>query len=273
MQSPWDASPSTPLHRPGATGTDGSSEIIGVREDDPTLLTRENRPPGFEPEDGEGSTRHGATAGRLGALRGCVPGLPSDGQLPSTLRRTASVEIDVGAAVAAVEALLGALGVDLREPGLADTPRRVASAYAEMVTPEPFVATTFPNDDGFDGLVVLRDIEFHSICMHHLLPFSGVAHVGYLPGESVVGLSKLARVVDHFSHDLQIQERLTTQIADWLVAALEPRGAGVVLIAEHSCMALRGVGKRGVQTTTSAVRGVLATDPQVRGEFMRTWGG
>jgi GTP cyclohydrolase I len=236
-------------------------------------LTDENRLPGFAAEHDGFSTRHRAIDGRLGAPRGAVPGLPSDGQPPSTLRRIASEEIDVGAAVAAVEALLRALGVDPREPGLADTPRRVASAYAEMVTPEPFLATTFPNDDGFDGLVVLRDIEFHSICMHHLLPFSGVAHVGYLPGQSVVGLSKLARVVDHFSRDLQIQERLTTQIADWLVAALEPRGAGVVLIAEHSCMALRGVGKPGVRTTTSAVRGALATDPHVRGEFMRTWGG
>jgi GTP cyclohydrolase I len=144
----------------------------------------------------------------------------------------------------------------------------MADAFAEMLTPQPFTATTFPNDDGYDQLIVAGAIPFHSLCMHHLLPFHGVAHIGYLPGERIIGLSKLGRVVELFARDLQIQERMTTQIADWLERQLEPRGVGVVLEAEHLCMSLRGVQKLGARTVTSALRGVVRDDARTRQEFL-----
>ena len=151
---------------------------------------------------------------------------------------------------------------------LEETPRRVADAYAELLTPQPFRATTFPNDDGYDELIVARAIPFHSLCMHHLLPFHGVAHVGYLPGERIIGLSKLARVIDHFARALQVQERLTTQVANWLQAELSPQGVGVVLEAEHACMTIRGVQKPGATTVTSALHGLVRDDPRTRQEFL-----
>jgi GTP cyclohydrolase I len=140
--------------------------------------------------------------------------------------------------------------------------------YAELLTPSPFTATTFPNDGGYDQLVVARDIQFHSLCEHHLLPFVGVAHVAYLPGERIVGLSKLARVVEWFARSLQVQERLTTQVADWLERELAPQGVGVVLEAEHLCMSLRGVQKAGTTTVTSALHGAVRDDPRTRQEFL-----
>src|SRR5919112_1422909 len=155
--------------------------------------------------------------------------------------------LDPAAAEQAAHDLLRALGADPNDESLRDTPRRMASAYAELLTPEPFTATTFPNDGDYDELVVVRDIPFHSLCEHHLLPFVGVAHIGYVPGERIVGLSKLARVVDHFARDLQVQERLTTEIAGWLERELSPRGVGVLLEAEHMCMSLRGVQKTGAR--------------------------
>jgi GTP cyclohydrolase I len=176
--------------------------------------------------------------------------------------------VDRAAAERAARDLLGALGADAGEEGLEDTPRRMADAYAELLTPQPFRATTFPNDDGYDELLVARAIPFHSLCMHHLLPFHGIAHIGYLPGERLVGLSKLGRVVEYFSRHLQIQERLTTQVADWLERELEPKGVGVVLEAEHLCMSLRGVQKLGATTVTSALRGIVRTDPRTRQEFL-----
>jgi GTP cyclohydrolase IA len=176
--------------------------------------------------------------------------------------------IDHGALQRAARELLRAVGADPDADPLADTPRRVADAYAELLTPQPFRATTFPNGDGYDELIVARAIPFHSLCMHHLLPFHGVAHVGYLPGERIVGLSKLGRVVEFFSRDLQIQERLTTQVADWLERELEPKGVGVVLEAEHLCMSLRGVQKLGARTVTSALRGLVRDDPRTRQEFL-----
>jgi GTP cyclohydrolase IA len=177
-------------------------------------------------------------------------------------------QIDHRAARCAVRELLRALGRDVDSPGLRDTPRRVADAYAELLTPQPFRATTFPNDEGYDELIVARAIPFHSLCVHHLLPFQGVAHVGYLPGERIVGLSKLARVVELFARDLQLQERLTTQIAGWLQHELEPGGVGVVLEAEHLCMSLRGVQKLGTKTVTSALHGAVRDDPRTRQEFL-----
>ncbi len=176
--------------------------------------------------------------------------------------------IDLLAAQNAVGDLLAALGRDVREPGLRDTPRRVAGAFAELLAQEPFSLTTFPNDAGYDELVVVRDIPFHSLCMHHLLPFHGVAHVAYLPGERIVGLSKLARVVELFARDLQVQERLTMQVATFLREHLQPKGVGVVIEAEHLCMSLRGVQKTGTRTTTSALLGLLRDDPRTRQEFL-----
>lgn len=179
-----------------------------------------------------------------------------------------------GAAVErAARDLLVALGADLGEDGLRDTPRRMADTYRELLTPEPFELTTFPNDEGYDELVVVRDIPFGSLCMHHVLPFHGVAHVAYLPAERILGLSKLARVVDLFARDLQLQERMTTQIAAWLQEQLEPKGVGVVLEAEHLCMSLRGVQKAGAKTVTSAVHGLVRDDPRTREEFLSLTGG
>ena len=177
-------------------------------------------------------------------------------------------EIDHDAVRRAARELLCALGADADSEWLRETPRRVADAYAELLTPQPFRATTFPNDDGYDGLIVARATPFHSLCMHHMLPFHGIAHVGYLPAERIIGLSKLGRVVELFARDLQIQERLTVQIAGWLQAELEPNGVGVILEAEHLCMSLRGVQKLGARTVTSALRGAVRDDARTRQEFL-----
>ena len=182
--------------------------------------------------------------------------------------RDADREIDHPGVQRAARELLRALGADVDSEGLQETPRRVADAYAELLSPRPFRATTFPNDDGYDELIVAQAIPFHSLCMHHLLPFHGVAHVGYLPGERIIGLSKLGRVVELFARDLQIQERLTIQIAGWLQRELEPKGVGVVLEAEHLCMSLRGVQKFGSRTVTSALHGLVRDDPRTRQEFL-----
>ena len=176
--------------------------------------------------------------------------------------------VDRVAVQRAARELLRAVGADVDAKALEDTPRRVADAYAELLTPRPFRATTFPNEDGYDELIVARAIPFHSLCMHHLLPFHGVAHIAYLPGRRIIGLSKLGRVVEFFSRDLQIQERLTMQVADWLQRELEPKGVGVVLEAEHLCMSLRGVQKLGAKTVTSALRGLVRDDPRTRQEFL-----
>ena len=181
--------------------------------------------------------------------------------------------IDLDAAEQAVSDLLLALGQDPAAEHTRATPRRVAAAYAELLTPREFTVTTFANDEGYDELVVARDIPFHSLCQHHMLPFKGVAHVGYLPGARILGLSKLARVVELFARGLQVQERLTKQVADWLQEALEPKGVGVVLEAEHLCMSLRGVQASGSLTVTSALHGVLREDPRSRAEFFALAGG
>jgi len=169
---------------------------------------------------------------------------------------------------AAVTDLLTALGRDPRGAHLADTPRRVADAYAELLTPREFDLTTFPNDGDYEEMVFVRDVPFSSLCEHHLLPFMGVAHIAYLPGQRILGLSKLARVLDYCARDLQVQERLTTQVADWLEERLAPRGVGVVLEAEHLCMSLRGVQAKGTTTVTSALRGSLRDDHRRRDEFL-----
>jgi GTP cyclohydrolase I len=180
--------------------------------------------------------------------------------------------VDVPAAERAVAQLLRALGRDPATPHLADTPRRVAGSFAEMLTAPSFELTTFDDDEGYDELVIAKDIPVHSLCEHHLLPFSGVAHVGYLPDRRILGLSKLARVLEMFARDLQVQERLTKQVADWLQDALAPRGVGVVIEAEHLCMSLRGVRAGGSRTVTSALHGALRDDARSRSEFFALTG-
>jgi GTP cyclohydrolase I len=143
----------------------------------------------------------------------------------------------------------------------------MALAYAELFTPRPFNLTTFPNDEGYDELVLARAIPVRSACEHHLLPFTGIAHVGYLPGQRILGLSKLARIVEHFACRVQVQERLTKQVADWLYQHLRPQGAGVIIEAEHTCMTLRGVRAAGSRTVTSTLLGTLREDPRSRQEF------
>ena len=175
--------------------------------------------------------------------------------------------IDLTRAERAAAAFLDALGVPGDTDATAATPRRMAQAYAELLTPRSFALTTFPNDENYDELVLARAIPFRTVCEHHLLPFSGLAHVGYLPGERIVGLSKLARLVEHFAARPQVQERLTKQVAECLSTRLRAPGVGVVLEAEHSCMTLRGVRAHGAKTVTSALLGTLRTDPASRAEF------
>jgi GTP cyclohydrolase I len=158
---------------------------------------------------------------------------------------------------AAVAVLLESLGFDPECDRLRETPHRVAATLGALLSREPLPPLTLLEADGYDGPVVLRDIPFHSICEHHLLPFRGVAHVGYLPGERVVGISTLVRVVQYFARDLQMQERLTADIATWLETQLAPRGVGVVIDAEHLCMSMRDIGVPGTRLTTRLVRGAF----------------
>ncbi len=175
--------------------------------------------------------------------------------------------VDLAAAERAATDFLTALGIDLDREQRQATPARMARAYAELFAAQPFRLTTFPNDEGYDELVLARAIPFRSLCEHHMLLFSGVAHVGYLPGERILGLSKLARLVDHFAAQPQTQERLTMQVAKRLEAELRPRGVGVVLEAEHTCMTQRGIRAHGATTVTSALLGTLRADPRSRAEF------
>jgi GTP cyclohydrolase I len=180
--------------------------------------------------------------------------------------------VDLAAAELAAADFLRALGISLDTESLAGTPARMARAYAELFTPRPFDLTTFPNDEGYDELVLARDIPVRSVCEHHLLPFVGVAHVGYLPGERILGLSKLARIVEHFACRPQVQERLTKQVADWVCEHLHPKGVGVVIEAEHTCMTLRGVHATGSTTITSTLLGSLREDARSRQEFFALTG-
>ncbi|WP_116244071.1 GTP cyclohydrolase I FolE [Nocardiopsis sp. FIRDI 009] len=179
---------------------------------------------------------------------------------------------DIGTAERAATGMLRALGVDLSTESTENTPARMVKAYVELLTPRDFDLTTFPNDEGYEELLIQRDISFVSICEHHALPFTGQATVGYLPGERIVGLSKLARVVEHWARRPQVQERLTKQISQWLDERLSPRGVGVVLRAEHTCMTLRGVQAPGTSTVTSSLRGLLLEDDRTRGEFFALGG-
>ena len=191
---------------------------------------------------------------------------------PLTLGEYSPGEFDAAAVERAILDLLVAIGEDPNREGLRETPARVARAYSESfgglrMTPDEVLTTTF--DAGHDELVIVRDIEMYSTCEHHLVPFHGHAHLGYIPNENgrITGLSKLARLVDVYARRPQVQERLTSQVADALMRILEPRGAIVVIEAEHLCMSMRGVRKPGAKTITSAVRGGLLT-PASRAEAM-----
>lgn len=181
---------------------------------------------------------------------------------------TRDAEIDKFAAEEAFRLFLGAFGLKDNEEIMENTPRRVVDAYAELFTPSEFNPTVFHNEEHYDELVLVRSIPFRSICEHHFLPFVGFAHVGYLAGTQVIGLSKLARAVDTYSRRPQRQERLTVQIAQWVEEVLSPRGVGVVLSARHSCMTLRGARAGSATTLTSAFRGELASDSPYRSDFM-----
>ncbi|MEU8656143.1 aminodeoxychorismate synthase component I [Actinoplanes philippinensis] len=176
--------------------------------------------------------------------------------------------IDLDAAVSAAGQFLKALGISTDNESMLNTPQRMAEAYRELFTAPGFDATTFPNDEGYDELVIVREIAFQTVCEHHLLPFFGKATVAYLPDERILGLSKLARLVEHFARRPQVQERLTKQVADWLEANLKPKGVGVLLEATHTCMSMRGVRAIGATTVTSTMLGRLRTDPRSRQEFL-----
>jgi GTP cyclohydrolase I len=188
---------------------------------------------------------------------------------PHRLRVThAAVEIDREGARDAATRLLTALGLPVSGPDMAETPRRLVDAYAELLTVPDFDLTTFDNGSGYDELVLVRDIPVRSLCEHHLLPFTGVAHVGYAPADRILGLSKLARTVEFFARRAQTQERLTSEVADHLDDRLAPLGVGVVIEAEHSCMSLRGARATGASTLTTVLRGRLRDDPASRAEFL-----
>lgn len=198
------------------------------------------------------------------------PGDPGElsSELGNALFEPGSPAPDLERAEQAAAEFLTALGVSLDSEHLRETPARMARAWAEMLTPREFDLTTFPNSEHYDEMVVVRDIPFRSVCEHHLLPFTGHACVGYLPGDRIVGLSKLARIVEYFASRPQTQERLTKQIADWLQRQLSPQAVGVVLSAEHSCMSARGVQAVGAATVTSTLLGQLRDDPRSRQEFL-----
>lgn len=170
-----------------------------------------------------------------------------------------------------VRGILEQFDLDLTEPNLADTDRRVARMYLEIFrgldnNSEPDV-TTFPNDEGYEHMIMEKDIPFYSVCSHHLVPFHGHAHIAYIPGDRIIGLSKFARILDFYAHRPQLQERMTEQVVDYLVGHLHPKGAMVVIEARHLCVEMRGVKKPGALTVTSAIRGTFHERP-VREEFL-----
>lgn len=180
-------------------------------------------------------------------------------------------------AEAAVATLLRWAGEDPDREGLLDTPRRVALAYEDWFSgynddPVRFLARTFEEVDGYDEMIVLRDITFESHCEHHMAPIIGKAHVGYLPNNKIVGISKLARVVDTFARRFQVQEKLTAQIAQCIQEVLKPKGVGVVIDAMHQCMTTRGIHKSGVSMVTSQMLGAFRKDARTRAEFLRMIG-
>jgi GTP cyclohydrolase IA len=170
-------------------------------------------------------------------------------------------------AVEAVSSLLSSIGEDTSREGLLNTPHRYVKFLNEFMSPPEFNMTCF-DSEGFDEMIVMTDIPFYSLCEHHMAPFFGVGHIAYVPNGKIVGLSKLARVLDHFSRRLQNQERVTMQVATFLEEHLQPKGVAVVLKAEHLCMAMRGVNKPGAKTTTSRMVGIFKDDHKARHEFL-----
>ncbi len=202
------------------------------------------------------------------AIRAGTPP-PIEGKCSARTGRPTEAEAE-----AAVRTLIRWAGDDPKREGLVDTPARVARSYREMfagydVEPREYLERTFEEVGGYDQLVVLRDIRFVSFCEHHMLPVIGRAQVGYLPRNRVVGISKLARVVRGFARRLQIQEKMTAEIAQAIFEVLNPYGVGVVIEAEHSCMTIRGVNSPGSALTTSSLLGVIRDDPRTREEFLR----
>jgi len=203
------------------------------------------------------------------ALRAGTPPPIKGAKAPSNEDRPSAQEAE-----AAVRTLIRWAGDDPDREGLLDTPARVARSYQEMfagydVEPREYLERTFEEVGGYDQLIVLRDIRFVSFCEHHMLPVIGRAQVGYLPTDRVVGISKLARVVRGFARRLQIQEKMTAEIARAIDEVLKPQGVGVVIEAEHSCMTIRGVNSPGSSLTTSSLIGVVRDDPKTREEFLR----
>lgn len=201
----------------------------------------------------------------------------SAGKLNGALQTVTRPEVDRERIIAAVAEILTAIGEDPNRDGLLRTPERVADMYVEIMSglhTDPARHLDVQFDADHDEMIMIRDISFASVCEHHLVPFTGVAHVAYIPGKDgrITGLSKLARLVDGFARRPQVQERMTSQIADSLVERLKPRGALVVVEAEHLCMSMRGVKKPGALTVTSAVRGVFKTDQATRSEAMNLIG-
>ena len=194
--------------------------------------------------------------------------------MPPVTDSHADNDVSREAAEAAVRTLLRWAGEDPAREGLLDTPKRVVNAYRDWFSgyaqdPREYLARTFEQVAGYDELIVLRDIQFESHCEHHMAPIIGRAHVGYLPDGKVIGISKLARVVDAYARRFQVQEKLTAQIADCIADVLQPRGVGVVIEAFHMCMMMRGVEKQNSRTITSALRGVFRDDGKTRDEFLR----
>jgi GTP cyclohydrolase I len=184
---------------------------------------------------------------------------------------TENTSVDTERIEKAVREILSAVGEDVKREGIKDTPQRVAKMYGELLggmqeDPKGHLKKVF--SENYDEIVLLRDIPFFSICEHHLMPFIGTAHVAYLPAGSVLGVSKLARVVDCFARRLQVQERLTDQIAEFIMESLKPRGVAVLLEASHSCMTIRGIKKPGSVMVTSSLRGIFRRDPKSRSEIM-----
>ena len=176
--------------------------------------------------------------------------------------------IDLSRISEGVKLILEGLGEDPNREGLAETPRRVAKMYKELCQPEQFKATSFLNQEQYDQIVMVRNIPFFSLCEHHMIPFFGTATVGYIPQKEYLGLSKLARAVQYFSRRLQVQERLTTQVAEWLMEFANPLGVGVIITARHLCMEMRGVQKIGNDTVSSAMLGAFREEQSARQEFL-----
>jgi len=200
--------------------------------------------------------------------------MSESGQSSAALSRASLPPVKREEALAAVRTLLRWAGDDPAREGLRDTPKRVVDAYAEWFSgyhedPQEYLRRTFEEVAGYDEMIVLRDIQFESHCEHHVATIIGRAHVGYVPNGKVVGISKLARVVNAFAHRLQVQEKLTAQIAACINEVLQPRGVGVVIDASHGCMTTRGVHKRGVSMVTSQMLGSFREDPRTRAEFLR----